>query len=319
MAQDVGAGVAGGDVRSAAVDRDHRLRRAEQRGGAAQLGGEIRLPVAAHQAADLGEGGAGDLRDLPPVLHGPRILPLGQLGHQLGLHRDHREVAPGDVVQVPGEAQPLLGHGQSGLRLAGDVELAHHRGEPQRQAHHQHRREDQGRTGAGRPGRAAEQHDEHADEQRPREPELPPPPHGDQRDQQRHRDQQHPRLGAAGHRRTDHERGHGSEQQGEVRGEHAHAGQVPAVPRAAHALRGPGPHRAPPGPGADGDLDEEQRGERRMPGELLAEPELEEDADAQRQHHQHHEDGPRRVGVEHAPLAACARVHVSPPDRSKGA
>src|SRR5699024_8004868 len=107
-----------------AVDRDVRVRGAEQGGGALQLGGQVRLAVAAHQGAYLGEGGAGDLGDLAAVLDGARVLALGQLGDQLGLHRDQGQVPPGDVVQVPGEAQPLLGDGELRLRLPGGVELA---------------------------------------------------------------------------------------------------------------------------------------------------------------------------------------------------
>src|SRR5699024_5848916 len=72
------AAVAGWDVVCRALDRDLRMRRAQQRGGALQLGRQIRLAIAAHERTDLGERGAGDLRRLPAVLGGAGIAALGR-------------------------------------------------------------------------------------------------------------------------------------------------------------------------------------------------------------------------------------------------
>ena len=88
---------------------------------AGQLARQRRLPVAADRLADLGSALRVSSRICSTSVAASSGAGGQQLAGQLGLERDQRQVVTEQVVQVAGEAQPLLGHrhlGQLGARLA---------------------------------------------------------------------------------------------------------------------------------------------------------------------------------------------------------
>ena len=86
----------------------------EQRTGRFRLVFQRELAVAAGHRANVGECLTGDVEDLHKLALGlVRILGHQPVG-QLALERDRREAVAKQIVQVPGEPQPLLGHGHLG-------------------------------------------------------------------------------------------------------------------------------------------------------------------------------------------------------------
>ena len=91
----------------------------QRRAGLGQLLREARLAVAADRLADLGQRPPGRRLDVAHLRRGPRRVALGQPARQLALQRDQRQGVAEQVVQVAGEAQPLLGDGEAGELVPG--------------------------------------------------------------------------------------------------------------------------------------------------------------------------------------------------------
>ena len=68
----------------------------------------LRLAQHVEGGAQLGQRGPARLLDLEQRGDGLLRAPVGDVGADAGLHRDHREAVRDDVVHVAGEAQPLL-------------------------------------------------------------------------------------------------------------------------------------------------------------------------------------------------------------------
>lgn len=95
----------------------------ERTPGPVQLGGQARLAVASDGLPDLGERLPAHRLDVTYLLQGRVHVPGRDPAGGLGLHDDHREGVAEQVVQVAGEAQPLLVHGGPGQFLPGVAEL----------------------------------------------------------------------------------------------------------------------------------------------------------------------------------------------------
>lgn len=95
----------------------------EQCCGTVDLGGQVELPVAAHQGAHLLHRFHGQ-RPISSTSPAARVLsPARQRRRQLAFHRYRREPAPHHVVQVAAEPQAFL----AGDAQAGPADLARSR------------------------------------------------------------------------------------------------------------------------------------------------------------------------------------------------
>ncbi|GAV40309.1 hypothetical protein Saa2_03198 [Streptomyces acidiscabies] len=116
----------------------------EGRAGAGQFGREAALPVAGDRLADLRQGLAAHRLDVRDLDQGRVQVPGCQAAGGLRLHDDHREGVAQQVVQVTGEAEPLLLHRAPGEFLAGGAQFPDRvrEGEDSRR----HQRRDPGRV-----------------------------------------------------------------------------------------------------------------------------------------------------------------------------
>ncbi len=96
---------------------------------------EVGRAITAGELAGLAQGGVSCGPHLEHLLRGTLVTACRQGGGELRLHRDGREAAPQHVVDVSGEAEPLLGDGECRLGRARLVELDDHRQEPEGDPH----------------------------------------------------------------------------------------------------------------------------------------------------------------------------------------
>lgn len=102
--------------------------------GSAQFRGEVHSPVSPHHVTYLPVRFVCHALHLGHLVHCLRPPPPGQLHRQLALQRDHGEIAPHHIVQIPAEPQALLRDGQPRLHVLGLVQLPHHAQMPGRAA-----------------------------------------------------------------------------------------------------------------------------------------------------------------------------------------
>ena len=139
MADDVGGALAdhpaqgglhvSGKARRVAGDAAAHPRRTQDILRAGQLGAEVGGAVSADDRAHFPQRLMGHLAHLEHLPGGVLVAPPRQLRGELALDGDQGQVPAEHVVQVAGEAQPLLGDRQAGVRGPGPVELGH---DPQR-------------------------------------------------------------------------------------------------------------------------------------------------------------------------------------------
>ena len=133
----------------------------QRRSRAGELAGQGQLAVARDGPAHVGQRVAREALEVGDLGPGPLDVDVEQPVGQLGLDRDDRQRVAEDVVQVAGEAGPLVLDGQLGVLLVGthQVDVArHHLADAE---HRQRRREDReeqpppGSTTRGSAARAA--------------------------------------------------------------------------------------------------------------------------------------------------------------------
>ena len=117
-----GLGV-GGEAGAVPDDPGGDPGRAEHRSGAGEFGVQVRGPVPGDDFPYFAGGFVGEAADLQHFVDGVGVAAAGEPGGEVAGDRDQGEVAAQDVVEVPGEPQPLLRDRQPGLHGPGCVEL----------------------------------------------------------------------------------------------------------------------------------------------------------------------------------------------------
>src|SRR5664279_4144443 len=112
-----------GDAGAVSDDPGGDPGRAEHRSGAGEFGVQVRGPVPGDDFPYFAGGFVGDAADLQHLVDGFGVAAAGEPRGEVAGDRDQGEVPAEDVVEVPGEPQPLLRDRQSGLHRPGCVDL----------------------------------------------------------------------------------------------------------------------------------------------------------------------------------------------------